>query len=240
MMSSVFTDNNSFNTASFEHLITVLLFTIAGYFLIYYSKNHLNINQQHRIASFYAYSLSITIVIWSSLKIYLNDFNPQTDLPLNLCNLVSLFAPVLTISKKKIYFELFFFWVMAGTLQAVFTPSLEHSFPHYDYFKYWHVHAGLVIFILYITIMYNYRLTFKSVLRSFYGIQIYLVLMLIINHFLGSNYFFLNEKPVKGSMLDWFGDWPNYIFVAELIMIPFFSIFYLPFYFLNKKELAKA
>lgn len=238
-MSAIFTDNNSFNTASIEHVVTVFLFAIAGYSLIYFSKNHFNNIQQQRIASFYAYSLSITIIVWTALKIYLNDFNPQTDLPLNLCNLVSLFAPILTISRKKIYFELFFFWVMAGTLQAVFTPSLEHSFPHYDYFKYWHVHAGLVIFILYITIVYNYQLTFKSVLRSFYGIQIYLALMLIINYFLGSNYFFLNEKPVKGSMLDWFGDWPNYIIVAELIMIPFFSLFYLPFYFAKKKVFVK-
>lgn len=240
MHNTLFTNNNSFYTGSLEHLITVILFAIAGYVLIYYSKNYLTKSQQEKIASIFAFSLSITIIVWSSIKIYLNDFNPQTDLPLNLCNLVSLFAPILTISRKKIYFELFFFWVMAGTLQAVFTPSLEHSFPHYDFFKYWHVHAGLVVFILYITIVYNYRPTFKSVLRSFYGIQIYLVIMLVINHFLGSNYFFLNEKPVKGSMLDWFGDWPNYIFVAELIMIPFFSIFYLPFYFLNKKETIKT
>ena len=240
MLSSFFEPNNSFKSGQTEHIFTILLFAIAGYFLIYFSKIYLNKQQQVRIASIYAYSLSATIIAWTSLKIYLNDFNPQTDLPLNLCNLVSLAAPILTLSKKKIYFELFFFWVMAGTLQAVFTPSLEHSFPHYDYFKYWHVHAGLVVFILYITIIYNYRPTFKSVLRSFYGIQIYLVVMLVINYYLGSNYFFLNEKPVKGSLLDWFGDWPNYIFVAELIMIPFFSIFYLPFYFMRKSETVKV
>jgi len=233
---SVFTANNAFKTLSTEHVLTVVLFAMAGYALIYWATNYLSIQQQKKLATYYAFSLSLTIVVWTAIKIYLNDFNLQTDLPLNLCNLVSLLAPVLTLSKKKIYFELFFFWVMAGTLQAVFTPSLEHSFPHYDYFKYWHVHAGLVIFILYITVIYKYQPTFKSVLRSFYGIQIYLVCMLLINHMLGSNYFFLNEKPVKGSLLDWFGDWPNYILIAELIMIPFFSLFYLPFYFMRKRE----
>lgn len=238
MSSAIFSDNFTFSIGSNEHLFVVLLFAIGGFFLIYFSKNYLNKQLQERVGILFAYTLSATVIIWSLTKIYLGTFNIQTDLPLNLCNLVALAAPILTVTKKKIYFELFFFWVMAGTLQAVFTPSLEHSFPHYDYFKYWHVHAGLVIFILYITVIYNYRPTFKSVLRSFYGIQIYLVLMLIINYYLGSNYFFLNEKPIKGSLLDWFGDWPNYIFVAELIMIPFFSIFYIPFYFLRKKETA--
>jgi hypothetical integral membrane protein (TIGR02206 family) len=240
MSSAIFSDNFTFSIGSNEHLFVVLLFAIGGFFLIYFSKNYLNKQLQERVGILFAYTLSATVIIWSLTKIYLGTFNIQTDLPLNLCNLVALAAPILTVTKKKIYFELFFFWVMAGTLQAVFTPSLEHSFPHYDYFKYWHVHAGLVIFILYITVIYNYRPTFKSVLRSFYGIQIYLVLMLFINYYLGSNYFFLNAKPNSGSLLDYFGDWPNYIFVAELIMIPFFSLFYLPFYFARKKVLVRT
>lgn len=240
MISSViFTDNNSFHLGSLEHLFVILLYAIGGFSLIYYSKNYLNKKYQERIGMLFAFSLALTIIIWSAVKIYFNTFNLQTDLPLNLCNLVALTAPILTITKKKIYYEIFFFWVFAGTLQGVITPTLEHSFPHFDFLKYWFIHAGLIVFMLYMTFVYNFEPTFKSVIKSFYGIQIYLVIMLIVNHFIGSNYFFLNAKPVSGSLLDLFGDWPIYIVVAELIMIPFFSLFYLPFYIAKKRVLAK-
>lgn len=239
MNSAIFSDNYTFYIGNKEHLLVMLLFAIGGFILIYYSKNYLNKPSQERVGSLFAYSLSATVIIWSLTKIYLGTFNLQTDLPLNLCNLVALTAPILTTTKKKIYYEIFFFWVFAGTLQGVITPTLEHGFPHFDFLKYWYIHAGLIVFMLYMTFIYHFEPTFKSVLRSFYGIQVYLVVMLITNHFIGSNYFYLNAKPVSGSLLDFFGDWPNYIFVAELIMIPFFSLFYLPFYFARKKILIR-
>lgn len=240
MSSAIFSNNFTFNIGSNEHLFVILMFTIGGFFLIYFSKNYLNKQLQERVGMLFAYTLSATVIIWSLTKIYLGTFNIQTDLPLNLCNLVALATPILTVTKKKVFYEIFFFWVFAGTLQGVITPTLEHGFPHFDFIKYWYIHAGLIVFMLYMTFIYHFKPTFKSVLKSFYGIQIYLILMLIINHYLGSNYFFLNAKPNSGSLLDYFGDWPNYIFVAELIMIPFFSLFYLPFYFARKKVLVRT
>ena len=239
MSSPLFYDNYSFHFGSLEHLFVILFFTIGGFSLIYYSKNYLNKKLQERIGTLFAFSLAISVIIWSLTKIYLGTFNLQTDLPLNLCNLVALTAPILTITKKKIYYEIFFFWVFAGTLQGVITPTLDHGFPHFDFLKYWYIHAGLIVFMMYMTFIYYFQPTFKSVLKSFYGIQVYLVIMLIVNHLIGSNYFFLNAKPVSGSLLDFFGDWPNYIIVAELIMIPFFSLFYLPFYVAKKKVAIK-
>ncbi len=235
MSSPLFYDNYSFHFGSLEHLFVILFFTIGGFSLIYYSKIYLNKKSQERIGTLFAFSLAISVIIWSLTKIYLGTFNLQTDLPLNLCNLLALTAPILTKTKKNIYYEIFFFWVFAGTLQAVITPSLEQGFPHFEFFKYWFIHAGLVVFMLYITFIYPFKLTFKSVLKSFYTIQLYLVVMLLANYFLGSNYFYLNAKPTTPSLLDFFGDWPNYIIVAEIIMIPFFTLFYLPFYFARKK-----
>jgi hypothetical integral membrane protein (TIGR02206 family) len=66
-------------------------------------------------------------------------------------------------------------------------------------------------------------------------LQVYIVLMLVVNKLTGANYFYTNHKPVGGSALDYLGEWPNYIFVAELIMIPYFLLFYLPFYLSAKK-----
>ena len=136
-------------------------------------------------------------------------------------------------------YEILLFWVFAGTTQAMITPDLEHGFPHYNYLKYWIVHAGLVIFMLYATFVFGMRPSFKSIFKSFLALQIYFIAMLIVNKLLGSNYFFISEKPPHGSLLDYFGDWPYYILVAELIVFPYFFLIYLPFHLTRKKSISQ-
>jgi hypothetical integral membrane protein (TIGR02206 family) len=77
--------------------------------------------------------------------------------------------------------------------------------------------------------------TLKSVFKSFIGMQVYLVTMFLVNFLLGSNYFYTNRKPEAATMLDLMGDWPYYIFVVELIVIPYFLLMYLPFHLTKKK-----
>jgi uncharacterized membrane protein YwaF len=63
-------------------------------------------------------------------------------------------------------------------------------------------------------------------------------MMVIINYTLNANYFYLNEKPQSASILDYFGEWPWYILVAQLIIIPYFLLIYLPFYVVEKRKVS--
>ena len=98
------------------------------------------------------------------------------------------------------------------------------------------MHTGLVIFMFYATLIYKMRPTFKSVFKAFVGMQIYMLLMFTLNYFLGSNYFFTNRRPEAKTVLDAFGDWPYYVLVVELMVIPYFLLIYLPFYLSNRKK----
>ena len=89
--------------------------------------------------------------------------------------------------------------------------------------------------MMYATFVYKMRPTLKSVWKSFLGMQVYMLLMFVLNYFLGSNYFYTNRKPDAATLLDLFGDWPQYVFVVELIVIPYFLLIYLPFYLTRKK-----
>ena len=80
------------------------------------------------------------------------------------------------------------------------------------------------------------RPSLKSVGKSFLGMQVYMVLMFVLNYFLGSNYFYTNRKPDAATLLDLFGDWPQYVFVVELIVIPLFLLIYLPFFLSREKN----
>ena len=226
-------DNNQFIPFSAQHFGVVLFLIFCGVALILWAKKQ-NKKTQTRTGNLFAFSIAFTIIFGTFLKMYKGDFNYQEDLPLHLCSFLGLTAPLLSLTKKFVYYEVFFFLVMAGTLQSVITPD-EYNYLNFPFFRYWFVHAGLVIFMMYATFVYKMRPTLKSVWKSFLGMQVYMLLMFVLNYFLGSNYFYTNRKPDAATLLDLFGDWPQYVFVVELIVIPYFLLIYLPFYLTRKK-----
>ncbi len=227
-------ENSNFTPFTLQHLGVALFFICIGTALILWAQKQ-NEKTKTRTGNLFAFSIAITIIFGTFLKIYKGEFNYQEDLPLHLCSFLGLTVPLLSLTKKFVYYEVFFFLVLAGTLQSVITPD-EYNYLNFPFFRYWFVHAGLVIFMMYATFVYKMKPTLKSVGKSFLGMQVYMLLMIILNYFLGSNYFYTNRKPDAATLLDLFGDWPQYVFVVELIVIPYFLLIYLPFYLTRKKN----
>ena len=226
-------ENNNFTPFSVQHAIVVLFCVFFGFALIFITKKQTR-KMQSIIGNFLAFSICFTVILGTFVHLYKGNFNTQEDLPLHLCSLLGLVIPVLSVTKKFVYYEIFFFLILAGTLQSLITPN-EYNYLNFPFFRYWFVHAGLVIFMFFATFIYKMRPTLKSVGKSFLGMQAYMLFMFILNYFLGSNYFYTNRKPDAATALDLFGDWPQYIFVVEILVIPFFMLIYLPFYLTRKK-----
>lgn len=235
----LFKDNQDFVTFGTEHLIIILFFISFGFLLINWAKK-LPIERKFKVGYLFAWSISISLIIWTVLKISLKGFDLQEDVPLHLCNILALLLPLLTYKRNRTVHLIIFFWILAGTTHALITPSVESSIPHFGAFKYWYVHAGLVIFALYSAIVYKFYPTFKSVLVAFVAMQIYIVIMYAINWVLGTNYFYTNGKPKVATALNYLGDYPTYVFVVIALMIPYFTVFYLPFYFSKKRSERKS
>ncbi|MDB4199485.1 TIGR02206 family membrane protein [Polaribacter sp.] len=226
-------ENNNFTPFSVQHAIVALFCISFGFALIFITKKQTS-KVQSIIGNILAFSICFTVVLGTFIHLYKGNFNIQEDLPLHLCSFLALVIPVLSVTKKFVYYEIFFFLIMAGTMQSLITPD-EYNYLNFPFFRYWFVHAGLVIFMFYATFIYEMRPTLRSVGKSFLGMQAYMLFMFILNYFLGSNYFFTNRKPDAATALDLFGDWPQYIFVVEILVIPYFMLIYLPFYLTRKK-----
>ena len=229
-----FSDNSDFVPFSEQHFWVILIISILGSILISFAKKQPQ-KIQIIIGNILATSICLVIIFGTLLNFHKTNFNYQEDLPLHLCSFLGLIIPVLTYTRKYIFYEVFLFLILAGTLQSLITPS-EYNFLNFTFFRYWFVHSGLVIIMLYATFVYKMRPTLKSVFKSFIGMQFYVIFMFIINYILDSNYFYTNKKPDATTLLDVFGEWPQYIFVVELIVIPFFLLIYFPFYLTRKKE----
>ncbi|TMM31429.1 TIGR02206 family membrane protein [Polaribacter aestuariivivens] len=232
-MNFLLEENNNFTPFTIQHLLVLLVFTFFGTFLILWVKNKEE-KIQNTIGNFLAFSICLTVIFGTILKFYKGNFDYQKDLPLHLCSFMAIIIPILSVTKKFLYYEIFLFLILAGTMQSLITPD-ETNFLNFQFFRYWFVHAGLVIFMMYATFVYKMRPTLKSVGKSFLAMQVYMLLMFVLNYFIGSNYFYTNRKPDAATLLDLFGDWPKYVFVVELIVIPYFLLIYLPFYLTRKK-----
>lgn len=220
---------------TFEHLLPILIAVIFGIIIVYFSKHQFSKRNQNSTFNLLGLVVSLTVLCYHLYFISLGNYDIKTDLPLYLCSFIALLIPIFTYCRKFWMYEILVFWIIAGTLQGVITPDIAEGFPTFDYFRYWVVHLGLLIIIFYATFVFGMRPKLKSVFKSFFSLQLYVITMVFINWLLDANYFYLNEKPKSASILDYLGEWPMYIIVVQLILIPYFLIIYLPFYFINRK-----
>lgn len=225
---------DSVNIGSISHIVPIGFFIIFTTFLIQYSKRKLSKKQQEKVFKALGFFVSLIVLIFHINLIYKGNYSIVTDLPLFLCSFMALFIFIFTSSRSYLLFEILLFWIIAGTSQAVFTPDISFGFPSFDYIRYWIVHLGLLVIIFYAIFVLKMRPTWKSMFKSFIAIQLYMIIVFGINHLLGANYSYLNKKPGSASVLDFLGDWPMYIIIVEVFLIPYFLIIYLPF-FISKK-----
>ncbi len=232
---------NSVAIGSFQHLFPIVITLGFTIILIKYSERNFNALQKQKAIHCLGWFVSFTIIAFHAYRMCFDTYNFKTDLPLYLCSLMALLIPIFTYYRKYWMFEILVFWIIGGTLQGVITPDITDSFGSFDYFRYWIVHLGLLVIIFYFIFVFKMKPKLKSVFKAFLALQVYVVLMIVLNYLLDANYFYLNEKPTSASLLDYFGEWPYYIFVGQLIIIPLFLVIYLPFYIAepNRKSLSK-
>lgn len=180
--------------------------------------------------------MAFWVVLYTAVKLWLGDFNHTEDLPLDICNFLALLLPVLMWNPSYKVFEVLYFWIIVGTFQAVLTPHLFNGFPNFIFLKYWFVHAGLIVYTIYVMVVFELWPTFKSIWKSYLVLQGYLVFVLIANLLLGSNYVYILAKPPTASVLDFFGPWPVYVLVIECLTLLFFFLFWLPVRYLRPKR----
>jgi hypothetical integral membrane protein (TIGR02206 family) len=223
-----FKPNTDFQLFGNQHLMMMALILLLAIGLSIFAKRKLTEAQQFGLARAMTLVMAVAVVGWIALRVGEGLFDPKTDLPLDICNFTALLLPVLMWTPKHRVQEVLYFWIFAGTTQAILTPHLFEGFPHYTFVKYWTVHGGLVVFAVYATLVFGIRPTWKSLLRAFLLLQVYVVALFGINLLLGSNYAYLMGKPPTASAFDYLGPYPWYLLVSEGVALVCFVLALLP------------
>ncbi|WP_169083345.1 TIGR02206 family membrane protein [Paenibacillus sp. PL91] len=172
---------------------------------------------------------SLLIVCEASLQLsyFLDHSWGVGSLPFQLCSLMVLVSALLLFSNKKNLYDVVFFLGSMGALQALLTPNLDETFPHFRYFHFFIAHIGIIGAALFIMAVERYRPTIRSVLKAIVWLHVLAVPAAITNTVTGTtNFMFLAHKPGTASLLDLLGPWPWYLLQLEVIVFAICSMLY--------------
>jgi len=141
--------------------------------------------------------------------------------------------------KNRAVWAVLFLWIIAGTFQSLITPTLKDSFPHYEFFRYWIVHCGLVIAALYPIFVWGFKIKFKDVIAGTIAMNVLAFVMYFINLLLESNYMYMQAKPAGDTIYNLLGPWPWYLLSLEVVMGVLFFILYVPFLVISRVEISR-
>lgn len=155
----------------------------------------------------------------------------ENILPLHLCDIAAMTAGFALLTKRPALCALTYFWGLAATLQALFTPALGIGFPAWPFFTFFIQHFAIVAAALYLPVVEGWRPKqplWRSPLEVYGWSVAYLALALAANRLLETNFGFAARPPENPSLIDHLGPWPWYLFWMQGIAIGVFLLLALP------------
>jgi hypothetical integral membrane protein (TIGR02206 family) len=158
-------------------------------------------------------------------------------LPFQLCDAAIVVSALALWRRQQLLVEITYFWGLAGTIQAIFTPDLPHHFPSFPFLQYYFAHGGVVAAALFLVVglgqwprrhAYIWTAGLTIAYAAFVG---------LLDLVTGADYMYLRAKPASATLLDVMGPWPWYIGFAAVVGIAFFFILDAPFRLLRRGTL---
>lgn len=215
---------DNFVLFSSEHLI-ILGSGILISFILLLLANFMDIKGFARFTAVLVFIVKITELAY---RHYVMGEKIINLLPLHLCNIVLFFVIIMMITTSKIFFQPCYFWSI-GALFALITPDVKYGITNYATISFFITHFYIIFSVIYCYVFFRYRPSFLGYCLSFLGLNVICLIVYFINKELGTNYLFVNRVPDFTSPISYFGEWPYYIVVVELIYIIICYLMYFPF-----------
>lgn len=166
----------------------------------------------------------IVLQLW---YVYGGIWSLQTSLPLELCSLTLLLSALLLLTRTRWLYSAVLFAGIAGALMAIVTPNLGYAFAHFRFIQFFTAHAMIILALLYMTWVEQFRPGWRSVAGSMIFVNVAAVMVYVADVLLGANYMFLRHKPNTPSVLDMLGPYPVYILGEEILALVLFTLLYI-------------
>lgn len=173
-------------------------------------------------------AFAYTQAAWLTVE---GDPDLDSSLPLQLCDIAAITGGFALLTGKRLLATLTYFWGLAATVQALLTPAITIGFPHPAFVAFFVHHFAVVATALYLPLVTGWRSPrpwWKGPLTALLGANAYLLVAMIVNTRLGTNFGFAARKPANPSLLDHLGPWPLYLLWMQGLAAVLFSLLALP------------
>ena len=162
----------------------------------------------------------------------------KLGLPLHLCDFSSASIILYLITKKRAFFLFAFFAGFSGAGMAILTPDSTYAFPDIHYVRHMIGHAMILLGVTYAMIVDGQRPFIKDVHRVLFVLSMFLVVIYIINYFLGppANYLYVAEKPPGLNVTSLMRDEPYHMVDIYLLAVFVCYLIYLPYFIQDKMQ----
>jgi hypothetical integral membrane protein (TIGR02206 family) len=232
-----------FRNFTFAHLAPILM--AAGIiYLIFRFRNQIR-DSKHETTI--RYILAFTMIVsemsyfWRLVGVEALNPNAVDHLPITICGWSIVFCSYLVIGKSQSLFDIAYFWLFAGTIFALITPSAVLSMTgptRYRYYQFWIEHTFGYISIFFMMFVHKMRPTVKSIIKSYSVLLVLAITAYIANDMLpGANYLFMARPESAPSILDILPE--NYavrILIMAVAVTALFFVAYLPWFLMDRRK----
>jgi hypothetical integral membrane protein (TIGR02206 family) len=145
------------------------------------------------------------------------------SLPLHLCRIAFPVAGLCLLTRNQLLYEFSVYMGIPGGLVSILTPELTQGNAPWMLFDYYCGHALMVAVPLIMTLAFGMRPRKGSVMRMLIIVHLLAAIVFPLNLVLGSNYMYINEKPLAENPL-LIGPWPWYLISLEVALILHFLL----------------
>ena len=156
--------------------------------------------------------------------------NDEGDvLPLHICDMAGLIAPLVLFFRVRWLRAVLYFWAMGLTTQGFITP-IEASGPdNIRFWLFWLNHGLVVGVAIYDLVVGGFRPSRGDLLRTIGITGAYATAIFFLNRAMGENYLFIgDDKPAEGTLIDLLGEYPMRVVWMYGLAALAFVIVYLP------------
>jgi len=235
-----------FEYFSLAHILPIVLMIGIITLLIIFGKKIKNYKHEGRIRFAMAFLLIITEMsyFWRLVGVESLNANPVDHLPITVCGWAIIFSSFLILTKNKNLFDIVYFWVFAGSIFGLLTPTvITYCGPtRFRYYQFWLEHTLGFITIFYLMFVHGMRPNIKSIFKSYALLVVLGVIAIFANvNLKGANYLFMAMPEDTPSILDILPkNYPLRVSIMAVLMFLLFFVTYLPWLIIDIRRKKKG
>ena len=184
---------------------------------------------------------ALAVAYWLAYNVWWNwhGLDLRTGLPLQLCDVNGLLAPLALLTGWRAARAALYFWTAALTVQAFIQPSLTAGPASPVFWAFWTAHSLIAACAVYDIVVLGYRPSWSDLGRALLVSAAYVALVVPINAWLGSNYGFLGNPAAAGEIppfIHALGPWPQRAIILAALVPVGFVIVLLPWRILGLRR----